>query len=179
MKENIKIGLLGIIAFTLVIDTFIMDDSGNSSELAEVTQPTSNMVSNVAATPPTPINDPTLSPQPPQQPTQSESRAKTSIKFAQSSHSFGEIEQDSKNTYVFKFTNTGSEPLIIENATGSCGCTVPTYPKEPIAPGKTGEIEVVYSPGKQEGEQTKTVSITANTDPIVTTLNISAKVHKH
>lgn len=179
MKENIKIGLLGIIALTLVVDTFFMDGDSSSNETMD---PTNNMVSNMVANPanPIPITDPTLAPQPPQQqPTQSESRAKTSVKFAQSNHSFGEIEQDSKHTYVFKFTNTGSEPLIIENATGSCGCTVPTFPKEPIAPGKTGEIEVVYSPGKQEGEQTKTVSITANTDPIVTSLNISAKVHKH
>ncbi|HRN42636.1 MAG TPA: DUF1573 domain-containing protein, partial [Vicingus sp.] len=74
-------------------------------------------------------------------------------------------------------TNTGSEPLIIENASGSCGCTVPTFPKEPIAPGKTGEIEVVYSPGTQQGAQTKTVTITANTEPITTTLNITANVH--
>ncbi|MGE0560650.1 MAG: DUF1573 domain-containing protein [Flavobacteriales bacterium] len=177
MKENIKIGLLSIIALTLVVDTFVMDDNDSSSKLTETIQPTNNLVSNVAA--PTP-NDPNiLAPQSPQQITQSETRAKTSINFDKSSHNFGEIEQDSKNIYVFKFTNTGSEPLIIENASGSCGCTVPTYPKEPIAPGKTGEIEVVYSPGKQEGEQTKTVSITANTDPIVTTLNISAKVRKH
>lgn len=176
MKENIKIGLLGIIALTLVVDTFFMDESNSST----VSEPKSNIVSN--ATPiPTPIANPNLQqplpqqPQP-QQPSQSETRAKTSVNFANMSHNFGEIKQDSKHTYVFKFTNTGSQPLIIENATGSCGCTVPTYPKEPIAPGKTGEIEVVYSPGKQEGEQVKTVSITANTDPIVTTLNISAKV---
>lgn len=178
MKENIKIGLLGIIALTLVVDTFFMDESNSSAVL----EPTNNMVSNVAATqpnalPPNSITNPTnLAPQQPQQTLQSESRAKTSVNFANISHNFGEIKQDSKNTYVFKFTNTGSQPLIIENATGSCGCTVPTYPKEPIAPGKTGEIEVVYSPGKQEGEQAKTVTITANTEPIVTTLNILAKV---
>ena len=77
---------------------------------------------------------------------------------------------------IFKFTNTGSEPLIIEDAKGSCGCTVPVYPKEPIKPGETGEIEVEYSPGKQQGAQSKTVTITANTDPITTTLNISANV---
>jgi hypothetical protein len=152
---------------------------GESSSY-EKPEPTSNIVSNVTPiSAPTPINDPTINlqdPQPQQQPSQSETRAKTSVKFADMSHNFGEIKQDSKHTYVFKFTNTGSQPLIIENATGSCGCTVPTFPKEPIAPGKTGEIEVVYSPGKQEGEQTKTVTITANTDPIVTTLNISAKV---
>ncbi|MBI2281186.1 MAG: DUF1573 domain-containing protein [Bacteroidetes bacterium] len=178
MKENIKIGLLGIIALTLVVDTFFMDKSNSSA----VSEPTNNIVSNVAATqpnslPPNPITNPTNPQQPqPQQPSQSETRAKTSIKFADMSHNFGEINQESKNTHVFKFTNTGNQPLIIENATGSCGCTVPTFPKEPIAPGKTGEIEVVYSPGQQQGEQMKTVSITANTDPIVTTLNISAKV---
>ena len=180
MKENIKIGLLGIIALTLIVDTFFMGENDSY----EKPEPTSNIVSNnvTPISAPSPLNDPTTNlqqPQPqPQQPTQSETRAKTAIKFADMNHSFGEIKQDSKNTYVFKFTNTGSQPLIIENATGSCGCTVPTYPKEPIAPGKTGEIEVVYSPGKQEGEQTKTVSITANTDPVVTMLNISAKVIK-
>lgn len=165
MKENIKIGLLGIIALTLVIDTFIMDnDSTNESA--------SNTSSNIVASP-TPTNsimpEKVITPPTPNRPT-------TSINFAESSHSFGEIMQDSKNTFVFKFTNTGNEPLVIENASGSCGCTVPTYPKEPIAPGETGEIEVVYSPGKQQGEQNKTVSITANTDPNVTTLNISATV---
>lgn len=175
MKENIKIGLLGVIALTLVIDTFFMDESNSS----EVPEPKSNIVSNATSIP-TPIANPNLQqPQPtPPQPSQSETRAKTSVNFTNMSHNFGEIKQDSKNTHIFKFTNTGSQPLIIENATGSCGCTVPTYPKEPIAPGKTGEIEVVYSPGKQEGEQVKTVSITANTDPVVTTLNISAKVIK-
>lgn len=178
MKENIKIGLLSIIALTLVVDTFFMDESNSSVVL----EPTNNMVSNVAATqsnalPPNSIANPTnLAPQQPQQTLQSESRAKTSVNFANISHNFGEIKQDSKHTYVFKFTNTGSQPLIIENATGSCGCTVPTYPKEPIAPGKTGEIEVVYSPGQQQGEQMKTVTITANTEPIQTVLNISAKV---
>ena len=174
MKENIKIGLLGIIAFTLIVDTFFMDKNSNSTENFI---PTSNIVSNIAAPSPMQnINKPPMPPIPDQPPLQSETRAKTGIKFADMSHSFGEVKQDTKNTYVFKFTNTGSEPLIIENATGSCGCTVPTFPKEPIAPGKTGNIEVVYSPGKQQGDQAKTVSITANTNPVVTVLNISAKV---
>jgi hypothetical protein len=178
MKENIKIGLLGIIALTLVVDTFVMN--GSTSDVAEEqsqsniaansTQPNSNV---------TPISDPNIIQPQPQQPSQSESRAKTSIKFTEMIHDFGGIEQNSKHTKIFKFTNTGTEPLIIENASGSCGCTVPTFPKEPIAPGKTGEIEVVYSPGTQQGAQTKTVTITANTEPITTTLNISANVHVH
>jgi hypothetical protein len=171
MKENIKIGLLGIIALTLVFDTFIMDkDSSNGS---------SNIASsNIVANPTTPTNN--IMPEkvitPPVQKPPTINRPTTKVSFADASHNFGEIMQDSKNTYVFKFTNTGKEPLVIENASGSCGCTVPTYPKEPIAPGATGEIEVVYSPGKQQGEQNKTVSITANTEPNVTTLNVSATV---
>src|SRR5690606_332492 len=123
-----------------------------------------------------PITTKTTNQPAPAAPVLSETRAKTSIQFAENSHDFGKIKQDSKHTKVFKFTNTGKEPLIIENATGSCGCTVPDYPKEPIKPGATGEIVVEYSPGKQQGAQTKTVTITANTDPIVTTLNISADV---
>ncbi|MCB9364875.1 MAG: DUF1573 domain-containing protein [Flavobacteriales bacterium] len=135
----------------------------SSNIVANPTPPTNNII------PEKVITSPTTTPPTPNRPT-------TKISFANASHNFGEIMQDSKNTYVFKFTNTGKEPLVIENAKGSCGCTVPTYPKEPIAPGATGEIEVVYSPGKQQGEQNKTVSITANTEPNITTLNISATV---
>jgi len=101
---------------------------------------------------------------------------KTSITFAEYDHDFGNIQQDSENAYTFTFTNTGNEPLVIEKAKGSCGCTVPTYPKEPIAPGATGEIGVVYKPGKQKNNQTKKVTITANTDPVQTILTIKANV---
>ena len=89
---------------------------------------------------------------------------------------YGQIEKNADGAREFTFTNTGSEPLIIEDAKGSCGCTVPKFPKEPIKPGATGEIEVVYSPGKQQGSQNKTVTITANTEPVSTTLNILADV---
>jgi hypothetical protein len=68
--------------------------------------------------------------------------------------------------------------LVISNAVGSCGCTVPEYPKHPIAPGETGEINVVYKPGKQEGQQNKTVTVTANTEPAQTVLRILADVQK-
>lgn len=182
MKENLKIGLLAVIAFTLVVDTFIMDDSSSHNDIVEdVATPQSNVAANPS--PGNVVNPITTNPleQPPQ-PTQpaapklSETRPKTSMSFAETAHNFGNIKQDSKNTKIFKFTNTGKEPLIIENAQGSCGCTVPKFPKEPIKPGDTGEIEVVYSPGKQQGAQTKTVTITANTEPITSTINISANV---
>ncbi len=177
MKENIKLALLGIIAVTLIINTFFTDnkrsprdskDTVSNALITNTVTPTTAPTTN-----PVPLNTNTP---PPAAPKASDGRAKTNVAFATSNHNFGEILQDSKNTYMFEFTNTGTEPLIIEDAKGSCGCTVPVFPKEPIAPGKTGEIEVVYSPGKQQGAQTKTVTITANTNPITTTLNISANV---
>jgi len=61
---------------------------------------------------------------------------------------------------------------------GSCGCTVPDYPKHPIAPGESGELKIEYKPGKQEGKQNKTVTVTANTEPSQTVLRISADVQK-
>ncbi|MBD3661235.1 MAG: DUF1573 domain-containing protein, partial [Arenibacter algicola] len=89
---------------------------------------------------------------------------------------FGTIEQNTTNPKTFTFTNTGDEPLIISDAKGSCGCTVPSYPKAPIPPGGTGEIEVVYRPGQQKNQQTKTVTVTANTEPAQTVLRIKANV---
>lgn len=184
MKENIKLGLLGVIALTLIVNTFFMDDSPQRMSAQDNELPQSNIIANPAPNniinplSNNPITQPNanLTPPPAPAPKLSETRAKTNVKFADVSHNFGSIQQDSKNTKIFKFTNTGSEPLIIEDAKGSCGCTVPKFPNEPIKPGETGEIEVVYSPGKQQGAQTKTVTITANTNPITTTLNISANV---
>jgi hypothetical protein len=104
----------------------------------------------------------------------SETAAK--IEFEKKSHDFGTIKEGEKGTYVFKFKNTGDKPLIISNAQGSCGCTVPTFPKEPIAPGKTGEINVVFDSKGKPGPQTKKVTITANTLPEQTMLEIKANV---
>ena len=176
MKENIKIGLLGVIAVTMVINTFFMDNSPSRKALPNKNAPQSNVAVNPSKSLDQLGNNPISKTTPTPAPSLSESRAKTNIKFAEMKHDFGTIKQDSKNTKIFKFTNTGSEPLIIEGAKGSCGCTVPKFPKEPILPGQSGDIEVVYSPGKQQGAQNKTVTITANTDPIKTVVNISANV---
>ena len=90
---------------------------------------------------------------------------------------YGQIEQHSDPLRVAKFTNTGNAPLIIKNARGSCGCTVPTYPKEPIMPGETAEIEVRYDT-KRVGTINKTVTLTTNEnrDPIV--LKVKGKIAK-
>jgi hypothetical protein len=100
----------------------------------------------------------------------------TSINFKQPKKDFGKVLSTSSNSHVFTFTNTGTEPLIISNAKGSCGCTVPKWPKEPIAPGETGEIAVEYKPAGQSGVQTKYVTITANTNPATTQLTVTGDI---
>ena len=100
------------------------------------------------------------------------------MKFAEVEHHFGDITEGEKVETRFEFTNTGKEPLIISNAKGSCGCTVPKWPKEPIAPGETGELLVSFDSKGKPGSQTKTVTVTANTEPAVTRLTIKAEVAK-
>ena len=89
---------------------------------------------------------------------------------------YGEIKKGSDPLRKALFTNTGTEPLIIKIARGSCGCTVPTWPKDPIAPGGTGEIMVEFSSKGKLGPQSKTVTLTANTNPAQTFLTIKGEV---
>jgi len=100
----------------------------------------------------------------------------TSITFAESTHDFGTVKEGESVTHVFKFKNSGAKPLTIFDAKGSCGCTVPEYPKEPIAPGATGEIKVVFNSKGKKGLETKYVTLNANTEPAETRLTIKANV---
>lgn len=85
------------------------------------------------------------------------------LTFEETEHDFGTIDQGTPVEKVFKFTNTGEAPLIITNASSSCGCTVPDYPKDtPIAPGETGEILVKFN-GSGRNQVTKTVNLITNT----------------
>lgn len=88
---------------------------------------------------------------------------------------YGTIDKGADPLRKFKFTNTGNEPLIIKTAKGSCGCTVPTYPKEPIMPGETSEIEVRYDT-QRVGSFTKTVTITTNEATETRMLTIKGEV---
>ncbi|MDG1395214.1 MAG: DUF1573 domain-containing protein [Flavobacteriales bacterium] len=83
------------------------------------------------------------------------------ISFEKEIHDFGTFEQNGNGTYEFKFTNTGEAPLIISNSKGSCGCTVPIWPKAPIAPGASDVIKVKYDT-KRIGAFNKSVTITSN-----------------
>lgn len=91
-------------------------------------------------------------------------------------YDYGVIEAGEKVKYAYKLKNTGSEPLIISNCKGSCGCTVPVCPTAPIAPGETAEIPVEFDSKGKNGPDTKTVTITANTNPSQTILTIKGEV---
>jgi len=98
------------------------------------------------------------------------------FKFEKEVYDFGEIKEGEKVTYEFKFKNIGNSPLIISSATATCGCTIPEYPKEPVAPGAEGLIRVVFNSSGKAGMQNKIISITANTVPSLTELNILGNV---
>ncbi|GAB4129208.1 MAG: DUF1573 domain-containing protein [Raineya sp.] len=101
---------------------------------------------------------------------------KAIIKFETENYNFGNVNEGEKVKYAYKFKNEGKTPLIIESAKPSCGCTVPTFPKDPIPPGGTGEIVAEFDSQGRPGETHKTITITANTEPTTTVLNLKGFV---
>lgn len=84
------------------------------------------------------------------------------VTFEEASHDFGDISQGDKVTHTFKFNNTGTEPLILSNVLTTCGCTATNWPREPIAPGKSGEITVSFNSAGKMGKQNKIVTVVSN-----------------
>ena len=108
---------------------------------------------------------------------QSVLRPKTKMKFKKMLHDFGRLKEGEKREHDFEFTNTGKVDLIIEDCKGSCGCTVPEWPKDPIKPGQSAAIKVKFDSTKKEKDQEKSVTITANTEPdLKTVIKIKAYV---
>lgn len=98
------------------------------------------------------------------------------FKFESEEHDFGIIEEGTVVTHEFVFTNSGKAPLVITNAQGSCGCTVPEYPRDPVMPGQKGVIKVSFDSSNRAGRQDKTVTLTANTIPNTKILKITSEV---
>lgn len=104
--------------------------------------------------------------------------AQAVIKFEKTLHNFGTFsEKNSVQECVFKFTNTGDKPLVINQAVASCGCTVPTYTKKPIMPGETGEIKVKYNgAGKFPGHFKKNITVRTNATQEMTRLYVEGEM---
>ncbi len=100
----------------------------------------------------------------------------TTMEFEAATLDFGTIVDGETVNRIFKFKNTGSEPLIISDAKGSCGCTVPQKPTAPIAPGDSGEITVSFNSKGKPGQRSQKVTITANTNPAQTFVYLNGMV---
>lgn len=98
------------------------------------------------------------------------------MKWGETEHDFGKVIEGEKVSHSFNFTNNGEADLIISKASASCGCTVPEYTKEPIAPGETGHIDVVFNSEGRPGNFSKQVTVVTNTIPNVHHLNIHGVV---
>lgn len=89
---------------------------------------------------------------------QAQAKVDDLIRFEKTEHQFGKVPKDKPVTVEFAFSNPGSKPLIIEDATAECGCTKPEYPKKPVMPGQKGTIKVTYD-AKEPGAFTKRVTV--------------------
>jgi hypothetical protein len=98
------------------------------------------------------------------------------ITFEKMEHDFGKIIQGEMVKYSFRFTNTGYSDLLISNVSTSCGCTVGSFSKDPIPPGESGLIEVIFDSRGRKGFQNKTITVLANTRPNKTMLRIKSNI---
>lgn len=98
------------------------------------------------------------------------------FQFEKETHDFGTITEGEKIQYAFKFKNVGTGDLVIRSANGSCGCTVPEFPREPIPPGGSGVINITFDSKGKHGMQHKTVTLISNTVPNTKVLSITGEV---
>jgi len=98
------------------------------------------------------------------------------ISFENDSYDFGKIIQGEKITHSYSFKNTGTAPLVISSVAASCGCTIPTWEKNPIAAGESGEINVVFDSEGKQGAQAKDITVITNALPNTSILRLTGEV---
>ena len=98
------------------------------------------------------------------------------LTFEKNTHDFGDIFPGDKVEQVFKFTNTGNEPLIITNIQVTCGCTAPEWPRNPIPPGGKSEIKIAFNSAGKSGRQNKTVTVVSNAANDENTISFVANI---
>jgi hypothetical protein len=100
----------------------------------------------------------------------------TTVSIIDSSYNFGKVTDGEKVEYNYRFKNTGSRPLVIISASGSCGCTVPQKPEKPVLPGEIGFIKVVFDSKGRVGDTHKTVTVLSNAKPEFPQLMLTGEV---
>jgi hypothetical protein len=103
-------------------------------------------------------------------------RDSTTVELIDKTYNFGTITEGEKVEYNFKFKNTGKKPLIITNASASCGCTVPEKPEKPVMPGEISFIKVVFNSKGKSGHQDKAIIVSSNVKPSFPDLMLSGEV---
>ena len=101
---------------------------------------------------------------------------KPTMDFVDTLHDFGTINQGETVVYEFEFTNNGKSPLVISNATGSCGCTIADYPHEPVLAGKSGKLKAIFNTAGKAGHQEKSIAVSTNSKRGIQYLYIKADV---
>lgn len=151
---------------TLALATFMFSCNSESSAEEVGTEQTTE----TTVVEPSTVNEPTVE--------TAVATATTILTVDRMEHDFGKIPDTAPVETSFVITNDGDEPLLITNAQGSCGCTVPEYPKDPIPPGESRDMKVSFNPTGKEGVNNKTVTITANTEPATTIIYVKSDVQK-
>ena len=100
----------------------------------------------------------------------------TTVQMIDSAYNFGKVSDGEKVEYSYRFRNTGKNPLIVSSAVASCGCTVPEKPEEPIKPGETGFLKVVFNSKGRVGDVHKEVTVTSNAFPPFPVLELTGQV---
>lgn len=160
-KQALKIGFLSLGLGVMMIACNSKPTSENAqADEKKVAQPVNNAESANNSSNSTPVNKEDM----------------PKFKFEKYVYDFGQIAEGQIVKHVFKFKNVGKTPLIIQNASATCGCTVPEWTKEPIAPGDEGELRVEFNSSGKSGPQSKVVTVYANTDPVTTELTINGTV---
>lgn len=103
--------------------------------------------------------------------------AKPVLSFEKKIHDFGDIKEgDGVTSYVFEFTNSGSQPLVVHNVRASCGCTTPDWTRQPVMPGGKGTIKVAFDPANRPGNFNKSITVSSNAEPATEVLRIVGNV---
>lgn len=156
----------------LLSSFFVIVSCNNESTLAE--NGNEDRVTEITLNPEKSISEIIKSPVNADEPVDTVNVAK--ITFDDTRFDFGTINEGAIINHVYKFTNTGKVPLVINDARSTCGCTVPDWPKDPIKPGESGEISVKFDSKGKKDRQVKPITITANTYPNKTVLQIKGNV---
>ena len=163
MLKQVKIGFLAV----LLVGFLASCQSGNQDVREAARQNVENAVQ-----PANPTAQTQQTPQAPAAPT----GPTTTMTFSETTFDFGSVNDGEKVSHTYTFTNTGTEPLILSDAKGSCGCTVPKWPREPIAPGASSDIVVEFNSKNKKGKRNQKVTITANTNPPQTFIYLTGEV---